>query len=124
MKPFEEIAENTQIQLNNNVARMVGINGISGYLLLRGEKQAMSFMASIDKNPDGISWEHVSVSILDEKRKTPTWEQMCRVKEIFWREDEEVHQIHPKAQEYVHGVGHLDNVLHLWRPVGGWSEEE
>lgn len=62
MKPFEKIMENTQIQPDNRIARYVGINGISGYLLLRGEKNIMSFMASIDKNPDGVTWEHVSVS--------------------------------------------------------------
>ena len=55
-------------------------------------------------------WEHVSVSPYN--GKTPTWEDMCRVKDIFCDEEEEVIQIHPKKSEY---VNIKDNCLHLWR---------
>ena len=51
------------------------------------------------------------------------------VKDIFWDAEETVVQIHPKESEYVHSVGvgkeKRENVLHLWRPVGGdWSRME
>ena len=57
------------------------------------------------------SWEHVSVSRDD--CKTPTWEQMCKVKETFWNDDEVVLQFHSRKDE---GIGKIET-LHLWRPV-------
>jgi len=55
-------------------------------------------------------WEHVSVSPY--KGKMPTWDDMCAIKDIFWDEEEEVIQIHPKKSKYVNLV---ENCLHLWR---------
>lgn len=42
-------------------------------------------------------------------------------KDIFWHETEEVHEVHPANGDYIHGVGNLKNVLHLWRPANGWK---
>ena len=70
------------------------------------------------RNEEG--WEHVSVAPKN-KRLMPTWDDMCILKDMFWHTDEEVHQIHPKGQEYVNIV---DNCLHLWRPVEGWKHEQ
>lgn len=64
------------------------------------------------ENEDG--WEHVSVSP-KKKFNTPTWNDMCVLKEVFFRDDEEAYQIHPKKSEY---VNIQDNCLHLWKPVG------
>lgn len=65
-------------------------------------------------NEDG--WEHVSIELF--ARRLPTWEEMCYVKDIFWDEEEDVVQIHPKNSQYVDIV----EGLHLWRPVNGdWS---
>lgn len=61
---------------------------------------------------DGEGWEHVSVSM---KKKTPTWKQMCRIKDIFWDEDDVVIQYHPAKKDY---VNYHPYCLHLWRPVG------
>lgn len=74
---------------------------------------------------EGGRWEHVSISHYN-RRKLPTWEDMCRVKDIFFGPEEMAVQIHPEESSYVHSVGtgsnKLENVLHLWRPVGGdWS---
>jgi hypothetical protein len=64
----------------------------------------------------GIPWEHVSVHCFSGKRQfTPTWMEMCAVKNIFWDEDDTVIQFHPRKLDYVNN--HL-NTLHLWRPVG------
>ncbi len=65
--------------------------------------------------------EHVSVS--HHKRKIlPTWDDMCRLKDIFFRPDEMVVQIHPAADRYLHGVVDRGNILHLWRPISGdWA---
>lgn len=59
----------------------------------------------------GAGWEHLSVSPY-KKKVVPTWDDMCRLKDIFWRPDEAVLQIHPPAVEYVNNV---ENCLHLWR---------
>lgn len=114
MKTFDEIKNDTQIQ------RVVNERGnyIDGYLLLRGQKKVFTFVCSIESN-----WEHVSVGIYKERRKTPTWEDMCAVKQIFWADNEEVHQIHPTEEHYIHRVGLIENILHLWRPLGGWEYE-
>lgn len=68
---------------------------------------------------DEMGIEHVSVSCLN-KRVMPSWEDMCRFKDLFFKPEEQVVQIHPRASEYVHGVGpshnRLENILHLWRP--------
>ena len=58
-------------------------------------------------------WEHVSVEL--QARRLPNWEEMCEVKDIFWNDEEEVVQIHPKKSEYVN----MTEALHLWRPVDG-----
>lgn len=65
-------------------------------------------------NEDG--WEHVSIELY--ARRLPTWAEMCYIKNIFWDDEEEVVQIHPKKSEYVN----ITEALHLWRPVNGdWS---
>lgn len=65
------------------------------------------------------AWEHVSVHVqtigldLAPKKRTPTWEEMCIVKRLFWEPDECVVQYHPPESDY---VNISDSVLHLWRP--------
>ena len=66
---------------------------------------------------NGGGWEHVSVSIYDSMKKrtsgfTPTWEDMCFVKNQFWSEDEAVIQFHPPKSLYINNHNHC---LHLWR---------
>ena len=61
---------------------------------------------------DGGSWEHVSVSTAN---RCPTWEEMCRVKNVFWDEEDTVIQFHPPESQYVNNHPHC---LHMWRPVG------
>lgn len=61
---------------------------------------------------EGLGWEHVSASFAD---RCPTWSEMCRVKDLFWDEEDEVIQIHPRKSEYVNAHPFC---LHLWRPIG------
>jgi len=56
-------------------------------------------------------WEHVSVSIEGADR-CPTWEEMSRVKDLFWGEEELVVQLHPPKSQY---VNYHPYCLHLWR---------
>ena len=46
--------------------------------------------------------------------KTPTWDQMCKMKEIFWKDDETCIEYHPAKDQYVNMHSHC---LHIWRPV-------
>lgn len=93
-----------------------------GRLRLSCTKRLFSFMASIDREPGGgTAWEHVSISLMKNGTDCPSWEEMCETKSLFWNDDEEVHQIHPKAGEYLHAVQNKANILHLWRPAGGWK---
>lgn len=68
-------------------------------------------------------WEHVSLHIryrtlrgANDKplTRTPTWDEMCAVKQRFWNDEEAVIQIHPPRSQYINTHPH---VLHLWRPT-------
>lgn len=61
-------------------------------------------------------WEHVSVSY---PRRCPTWDEMCKVKDLFFDKDETVVQFHPKKGEYVNLHPYC---LHLWRKQGSEFE--
>lgn len=62
---------------------------------------------------NGGGWEHVSLCPYKHSH-TPTWDEMCDLKDMFFNDDEVVIQIHPKKSEYVNNV---KNCLHLWRPI-------
>lgn len=61
----------------------------------------------------GGGWEHVSVSPY-KKHITPSWDDMCKIKELFYKDEECVVQYHPPKTEY---VNLQTNCLHLWRPI-------
>ena len=60
----------------------------------------------------GGGWDHVSVSYRD---RCPTWEEMCRVKDVFFREDECCVEYHPAKKDYVNNYPYC---LHIWKPQG------
>ena len=59
----------------------------------------------------GGGWEHVSVSL---PFRTPNWEEMCFIKDLFWDDTETIVQYHPPKSDYVNNHEHC---LHLWKPV-------
>ncbi len=61
----------------------------------------------------GGGWDHVSVSPM-KRNYIPTWDEMCRVKDMFFNRDEVVVQYHPRECDY---VNICKNCLHLWRPT-------
>jgi hypothetical protein len=87
--------------------------GNNGFFLIRvGPKLFVACIAS-----DGGGWEHVSVSVRENgKPRTPTWSEMCSIKNLFWDEEDCVMQLHPPRSDYVNCH---PNTLHLWRPVDG-----
>lgn len=66
---------------------------------------------------DGM--EHVSISPRKQFRM-PSWDDMCVLKDIFFENEEEAYQIHPKNSQYVNDV---ENCLHLWKPKGHEIDE-
>lgn len=122
MKTIEEILKDTRLE---SVEPEPFENFlVKGYLRLRsGKKRMFTVFAGVNDSSEYWPVEYVSVGLYNENKKTPTWEEMCEVKEIFWEPEEEVHQIHPAESQYIHGVGGVNNVLHLWRPEEGWPWE-
>jgi hypothetical protein len=61
----------------------------------------------------GGGWEHVSIAPFN-RRYTPTWDDMCKLKDMFFYDNETVVQYHPAKEDYVNNI---PNCLHLWRPL-------
>lgn len=80
-------------------------DGRNGAFFFRWGTRRVRIIAS-----DGNGWEHVSVSLQD---RCANWQEMCKVKDIFWDEEDCVVQYHPPKSEY---VNNHPFVLHLWRP--------
>ena len=59
----------------------------------------------------GLDWEHVSIST---EKRCPTWNEMCFVKELFWKDDEWCVQYHPAKEDYVNLNPYC---LHIFRPI-------
>lgn len=82
--------------------------GHNGYFVIAHNRVTFAVIAS-----DGGNWEHVSVSVIGQKR-CPLWDEMKWIKEQFFSDEETVVQFHPRKSEYVdvHPF-----VLHLWKQV-------
>jgi hypothetical protein len=80
--------------------------GNNGLFSIQHETYILKVIAS-----DGEGWEHVSVSL---PRRTPSWNQMCFIKDLFWDKDECVVQYHPAETEY---INNHEYCLHLWKPI-------
>ena len=88
--------------------------GNSGYFVIPLETGFEAHCLS----SDGLGWEHVSAHVrwkTTGEERTPEWDDMCKIKSLFWNDDECVIQYHPPKSEYVNNHPH---VLHLWKPIG------
>ena len=81
------------------------IYGGYGYVQING------WSGSVIWGRDESGWEHVSVAPFNDE--VPTWDDMCKLKDIFFGDEEMALQFHPKKSQYVNVV---ENCLHLWRP--------
>lgn len=73
---------------------------------------------------DGMGWEHCSVCVVSQDKKrflerTPTWEEMDKIKNLFWDPVDAVVQFHPPDADKVNLHPY---VLHLWRRIGSVYE--
>ena len=80
------------------------VAGNNGYFLVPYKERRLAVIAADEL------WDHVSVSLPD---RTPTWEEMCHVKSLFFTDDEWVMQLHPPKSK---NISMHDFCLHLWRP--------
>ena len=80
------------------------------------ERQGSLLRVISSGTSEETGWEHVSVSL---HNRCPTWEEMCYIKNLFWKEEETVIQFHPKKSKY---TNHFPYVLHLWRKLDGEHE--
>lgn len=98
MKGLEQIREDKRFQL-----RQHGEDGGAGWVTVKGKNLWVVFSW-------GGGWDHVSVSL---PNRCPTWEEMCAVKDVFFREDECCVEYHPRKADYVNNHPYC---LHIWRP--------
>ena len=107
MKKLKEIERDRHVKDIKIVSSKYKI--YAAYLRMNGFEYTVEF----GYNEDG--YEHVSISPVNSHRM-PSWDDMSRLKNIFFYPEEEAYQIMPKKSEYVNVKG---NCLHLWRPANG-----
>lgn len=100
MRNINEITNNQRL-----VIIELGSDGGYAQAYLPGQKKPANVVFSW-----GRGWDHVSVSF---RNRTPTWGEMCHIKDIFFDEEECVVQYHPPKSEYVNNHPYC---LHLWKP--------
>lgn len=76
-------------------------------LQLHREGPTFLVIASNDKG-----WDHLSVSL---RERCPGWEEMDRIKRIFFKPDEVAMQLHLPVTDHINCHPHT---LHIWRPHG------
>lgn len=108
MKDITEIKQTSGI-----VIKKEKTNGLGGsYFIFEYRngtaklKQQLNFIFSW-----ACGFEHLSVST---PTRTPTWDEMCIMKDIFWKDDEVCMQLHPAKKNYVNNMKYC---LHIWRPI-------
>jgi hypothetical protein len=87
----------------------VGPDDVAGRYLIPSPKKVklIVIFTTAHDNP----WEHASVSV-HRKKRTPTWAEMCHVKDLFWKKSEMCIQYHPAEADYVNCHPYT---LHIWR---------
>jgi len=102
MKSLEEIRKTPNLKIISENPN----DGMCGRYYDKYNNKWLTFVFSY-----GLGWEHLSVST---PSKTPSWEQMCMMKDIFWEDDEACVQYHPKKEDYINNHQYC---LHIWKPL-------
>lgn len=102
MKSIEEIKKTPNLIIEAETDN----DGMGGKYYDKYSNKWLNFIFSYQ-----LGWEHLSVSM---PGKTPSWDQMCVMKNIFWNENEACVEYHPKKEEYVNDHEHC---LHIWKPT-------
>lgn len=101
---YEELSNRTDFVMD-----IKGFDGGKGHFI-KGSQKGMTVIWSY-----AGGWEHVS---MDGKKRMPTWDEMCRLKDMFFNEDECCVQYHPPKSEYVNNIPYC---LHIWKPIEKFS---
>lgn len=101
MKKLEEIKKNGYLKIKKE-----GKDGFGGTFYDKKSRCNLNFIMSW-----GAGWEHCSVSM---PIRTPSWEQMCVMKDLFWDENEVCFQLHPAKKDYVNNHPYC---LHIWKSI-------
>lgn len=112
MKDIEDIKKTTGMQIKKE--GQDGFGGTMHKVIYKNGKPTFSNKYEDTLNfifSWGCGFEHLSVST---PVRTPTWEQMCFMKDIFWNDNEVCMQLHPKKEDYVNNMPHC---LHIWKPI-------
>ena len=110
MKQISEELERSRVRTGRLASdRSYGNNGAFIIRLASGRWQVIAS----DGSGVGVPWEHASITPINKKR-CPTWPEMCAIKDMFWGEDETVIQYHPAKEDYVDNHPYC---LHLWKPT-------
>ena len=101
MRDIKEIKSNSYVKIAKE-----GEDGFRGQYYDKASRCHLNFIMSW-----GAGFEHCSVSL---PTRCPSWEQMCSIKEAFWKDDECCMQLHPPKSNYVNNHPYC---LHIWRPI-------
>lgn len=101
----QEFSRVTQHPIYGKMDSTLGNNGVFSFII-----HGLRVLCIVS---DGGGWEHVSVSTPKQK-KCPSWKIMCRVKDLFWNDEDTVIQFHPAKDNYINNHPYC---LHLWRPI-------
>lgn len=101
---YEELRNRTDFDI-----LQTGFDGGMG-IFTNGNLRGMTVIWSY-----GGGWEHVSI---DGKKRMPTWDEMCQIKDMFFDENECCVQYHPPKSEYVNNAKYC---LHIWKPIEQYS---
>ena len=101
MRDLEEIKKNGYLKIKRE-----GQDGFGGTFYDKKTRCNLNFIMSW-----GAGFEHCSVSM---PTRCPSWEQMCSMKELFWRDDECCMELHPPKANYVNNHPYC---LHIWKPI-------
>lgn len=106
MRELNEILNNNQFRLLRKIEEE-DVLRLEGYFFDPVNQKRYLVFFTVQ-----YGWEHASCGT---DTKTPTWDVMCRIKDIFWRPDECCVEYHPKEEDYVNMHEHT---LHIWKEVG------
>lgn len=101
MRDLEEIKNNKYLEIKKE-----GKDGFGGTFYDKKSRCHLNFIMSW-----GAGWEHCSVSM---PTRCPSWEQMCSIKELFWKDEETCIEYHPAKKDYINNMPYC---LHIWRPI-------
>lgn len=103
---YRELESRTDFKLCSK-----GFDGGMGFFT-RGSLKGASIIWSF-----AGGWEHVSIC---PEHRTPDWNEMCMLKDMFWGPEEAVMQLHPPKSKH---INNMKNCLHLWKPIKQYSGE-